>query len=101
MAITFLEERKIQKRFIWIFGVIILISFLIIWQGFFTKEKTIPSGEISKPAKKIEIDFDIFKNSVFIALEPFEEIKAIGEKIEVGREDPFAPYPPALPSVNE
>jgi len=100
MAITFLEERKIQKRFILILGIILLIIALVIWQGFFVKEKSIwEAGEVLKPAKKIEINFEILKSPVLKGLEPFEEIKTYEEEIsegvvteKIGRENPFLPY---------
>ncbi len=100
MAITFLEERKIQKRFILILGIILLIIVLVIWQGFFVKEKPIrEAGEVLKPAKKIEINFEILESPVLKGLQPFEEIKTYEEEIsegavteKIGRENPFLLY---------
>jgi len=105
MAITFLEERKIQKRFILILGIILLIIVLVIWQGFFVKEKPLwetgkwSPGEIVEPAKKVEIDFEILESPILKGLEPFEEIKTYEEEIsegvvteKIGRENPFLPY---------
>lgn len=92
MAITFLEERKIQKRFILILGIILLIIVLVVWQGFFVKEKPILPGEIGKPSKKVEIDFEILESPILKGLQSFEEIKPIEAGIKIGRENPFAPY---------
>jgi hypothetical protein len=92
MAITFLEERKIQKRFIFILGIILLIIVLVIWQGFFVKEEPILPGEIAKPSKKVEINFKILESPILKGLQPFEEIEPIGEEVEIGRENPFVPY---------
>ena len=92
MAITFLEERKIQKRFILILGTILLIIVLVIWRGFFVKEKPISPGEIVEPAKRVEIDFEILESPILKGLEPFEEIEPIEAGIEIGRENPFLPY---------
>jgi len=99
VAITFLEKRKIQKRFILILGIILLIIVLIIWQGFFAKEKPVLPGEVLKPAKKVKIDFDILESPILKGLQPFEEIKTYEEEIsegvvteKIGRENPFIPY---------
>jgi len=99
MAITFLEERKIQKYFVYILGIILLIIVLIIWQGFFVEEKPISPGEIVKPNKSIEIDFEILESPILKGLQPFEEIEPFKEVIvegevikKIGRENPFVPY---------
>ena len=92
MAITFLEKRKIQKRFILILGIVLFVIVLVIWQGFFVKEKPIFLGEIVKPSKKVEIDFETLESPILKGLRPFEEIAPIGEEVEIGRENPFVPY---------
>jgi len=92
MAITFLEERKIQKYLVWILGIILLIISLVIWRGFFVKETPVLPEEIVKPSKKIEINFDILESSILKGLQPFEEIEPAGEEVEIGRENPFMPY---------
>jgi len=99
MAITFLEKRKIQKSFILILGIILLIIALVIWRGFFVKEKLVLPGEILKPSKKVEINFEILESPILKGLQPFEEIKTYEEEIsegvvteKIGRENPFLPY---------
>jgi hypothetical protein len=94
MDITLLEERKVQKRFILVLVIILLIIALIIWQGFFVEEKPVLPGEIVKPSKKIEIDFEILESPIIKGLQPFEEIGSIEAGIEIGRENPFVPYLP-------
>lgn len=94
MAITFLEKRKIQKYFILILGITLLIIALVIWQGFFVKEKLVLPGEILKPSKKVEIDFEILESPILKGLQPFEKIPPLGEEVEIGRENPFMPYSP-------
>ena len=98
MAITFLEERKIQKYLVWILGIVLLIIALVIWRGFFVKEIPVSPEEIVKPSKKIEINFDILESSILKGLQPFEEIEQIGEEVEIGRENPFRPYFPPIKS---
>ena len=100
MAITFLEERKVQRRYILIFLLVILITGWVVWRGLFVKEQpqVFPAG-VLKQAKKVEIDFKIFENPILQGLQPFEEIKTYEEEIsggeaieKVGRENPFVPY---------
>ena len=95
MAITFLEERKIQKRFIVIFGIILFIIALVIWRGFFVKEEPTFPGEIVEPVKKVEINFEILEGPILKGLEPFEGIEPIEAGIGIGRKNPFLPYSPS------
>lgn len=89
MAITFLEKRKRLKSLIPVLVIVILITGLIIWRGFFVKEKPF-LPEIIKPAKKIEIDFQALKSPQLEELQPFEKTPPFEE--EPGRENPFTPY---------
>lgn len=99
MAVTFLQKRKIQRYLIPIFIILILITIIVIWRGFFVKEEPILPEKVLIPPKKIEIDFGVLKSPVLEELQPFEEIKPFeevvveGEVIEkLGRENPFLPY---------
>lgn len=99
MAITFLEERKIQRRYILIFLLIILITGWVVWRGAFTKEQPVSPAGVSKPAKKVELDFKILESPILQELRLFEEIKTYEEEIsggeaieKVGRANPFLPY---------
>jgi hypothetical protein len=90
--VTFIEERKKQKRLIYIFIIILLITFLVLWQGFLKKTKIKPQ-EVGTPVStggKIKINFGTLENPI---LKEFQDFKMIppfeGEK---GRENPFLPY---------
>ena len=98
MAITFLERRKLQRRYLIIFGLIILVTVLIFWRGFLVKEKPVFPGEIPE-MKRVNIDFKILENPILKGLRSFEEIApfkgaAVEEEMtgKVGRENPFLPY---------
>jgi hypothetical protein len=98
MAITFLEKRKIQRRYIIIFGIVLLVTILVIWRGFFVEKKPVFLGEVTK-TKKVELDFKILENPILKELQPFEEIEPFREVIveeeiieKIGRENPFVPY---------
>ena len=87
----FLEKTKKQKYLLIVFLVVILITALVIWRGFFIKEK--PSEKvISKPKREIQIDFETLKNPILENFEPVEKIIPLGPEIEIGRENPFLPY---------
>jgi hypothetical protein len=61
MAITFVEERKKQKKMLIIFGFLIAITVVVLARGLL-KRIPLPSmtgGQISSTFKKIEIDFTI------------------------------------------
>jgi len=91
MAILFLEKTKKQKYLIIVFLVVILITALVIWRGFFIKEK--PSEKvISKPKREIQIDFETLKNPILKEFQPIEKIIPLGPEIEIGRENPFISY---------
>ena len=100
MAITFLEERKVQRRYVLIFLLLILIAGWVVWRNLFVKEQqqVFPAGVLEQ-AKKIELDFKILDNPILQELWLFEEIKTYEEEIsggeaieKVGRENPFVPY---------
>ncbi len=90
--VTFIEERKKQKRLILVFVGTLLITILILWWGYFRKEKvTFPKGEGEAiPPTKIEINFEIMEKLRNLKLSPFEEIKTF--EGETGRKNPFLPY---------
>ena len=71
-----------------VFGIVILITILVLWGGFLGKEE--PIIDIERPIKKIEIDFKVLESPVFKELQPFEKIPPFEE--EIGRENPFTPY---------
>ena len=92
MAITFVEERKKQKKLLLVFGFVVAITVTVLAQGLLKRIPFSPmtDGEISPTFKKIEIDFTLLESNNLKDLEPFEEIKPFEGKI--GRENPFLPY---------
>lgn len=88
MALPLFQERERKKYLSWVFVIVILAGALWFSRGFLIKP--IPSLP-SKPVKKtVEMNFKIFSNPAFQALQPFEEILPFEE--ELGRENPFLPY---------
>lgn len=101
MAIVFLQQKKIQKNLILVFGLVLLITVIVIWRGFFKEEKKVYTTETIIPSQKeVKINFEILETPILQKLQLFPEIKPFketppaegkpGEK--VGRENPFTPY---------
>jgi len=90
MAITFIEKRRRLRYLFPVLVIIVLITGIILWQGFFVEEKPVlPPIEVV-PAKKIVINFEIFKHPLLEKLQPLEAIPLF--EGEVGRENPFLLY---------
>jgi len=94
--ITFLEKRKFQRNLIIIFAVIVLITFFVLWQGFFVEEKSTLEEMPEILIKKVEINLEVLeKNPLLKEFLPFEEIKPFevtSPEEKTGRENPFIPY---------
>ncbi len=86
MAIVFSEKQKQQQYLILVFVVVAIITALVFYFGVFKKPEQ-ESIIILAPAKKAEIDFNVFKNPVLSKLQPFEEVPEF--EGEIGRENPF------------
>jgi hypothetical protein len=90
------QRMKKQRSLIIVFFIILAITFLILYFGYFRKEKISPSplpAEVPKeisPQMKIEINFSVFESPIFKLLRPFEKIEPPKPE-EIGRENPFLP----------
>ena len=89
MAIQFVQKRKRQKYLVIIFGIIFLITAIVLWYGFFKKEGIAPSNFLT-PLKEVKIDFDFLDSVIFSELNEFDKILPFDE--EAGRKNPFLPY---------
>lgn len=100
MAITFLQQKRTQKTLTFILVLVVLVTAIVIWWGFFKKEKgLLPEEAIILPQKEVKIDFEILKNKALEELQPFSRIEPFqetllteGEEEKLGRENPFIPY---------
>lgn len=92
MAVTFVEERKRQKKLLTAFGFLIVIIIVVLAQGFLKRLVTESIGikPVVSSFRKVEIDFTILESQDVKDLESFEEIKPFEDKL--GRENPFVPY---------
>jgi len=91
MPVNFIQEKKKQKYLIISFGIILLVSFVVLWFGYFKKTKSVfPQIPINHYYREIKINFDVFKNALLKEFQPFE--KATPFEGEKGRDNPFLPY---------
>ena len=80
---------------------VLVITAIVVWQGFFKEEEVSVEEEVILiPEREIEINYGVLESQIleklqsFTEIEPFEEIPlAEGEEgEEIGRENPFSPY---------
>lgn len=90
MAITFQKREEKQRYLIFAFLIIILVAFLVLYFGFFRKQKPSFLPPTLHQPPRIEINFETLKKPFLKELLPFEEIKPF--EGEIGRENPFLPY---------
>lgn len=89
MAVKFIREKKKQKYLILVLSIVVLVTSVILWQGFFKKEKPVsPTPGLS--FREIRINFDMLESPLLKELQPFEGIPSFVE--ERGRENPFLSY---------
>jgi len=103
MAIVFTQQKKNQRILIFVFFAILLITAIIVWQGFFNKEEELSGENVVLSQEEIKIDFNVLKSPLLKELQSFSEIEplkgsttTVKGKIETtgkkGRENPFLPY---------
>ncbi len=82
---------QIQKYLPHILIGVLLIIAIIVWQGFFKKEKVFFPSVVFTP-QIIEIDFEILENPFLDDLQEFGKIELPEGEIETGRNNPFISY---------
>jgi hypothetical protein len=97
------KKKRRQRNLIIVFLISSLVTFSVLYFGFFKKEKPVrvlppevitpegvPSPGVVVKEKKVAIDFSIFENPLLKELQPFEKIESPKPE-DVGRENPFSP----------
>jgi hypothetical protein len=92
-----IKRTKRQRNLIIVFFVVLIVTILILYFGYFKKEKSVKvlPQEIITPEreivleKKIEIDFSVFENPILKELQPIEKISSPNQE-EIGKENPFS-----------
>lgn len=90
MAITFIQEKKKQKRLTLALALIVFAILFIVWWGLLREKTPSPTISIRTSSSGIEIDWEVLKDPKIEELQPFEKITPFEE--EIGRENPFIPY---------
>ena len=94
MAITFVEKQKTERKQLLMVGLVLIITGIVVWWGFFREASDIlDEDSIVIPKKQIKIDFEVFETGVFQKLQSFSIIELSTTTEEsAGRENPFLPY---------
>lgn len=89
----FIEEKQKQKRLIYVLLLMLVITGLVLWYGFFRQAGESEEIEIGAPefAQPLQFDFSILERPLLKQLNDFEEIEPF--EGEPGRENPFIPPP--------
>ena len=96
MAINFLQQKKKQKIVLVGFVLVVLVTSVVLWRGFFTTAQVpqILQSSGGQSFKRADIDFTLFTNPIFEKIPaplppaPFPE--------NIGRANPFLPSLPAV-----
>lgn len=105
MAIVFVQQNKKQKVLIFILIAALLVTGVVVWQGFSGEQKTgqevFLEENTALSQDDININFEIFKNPLLKDFQEFSEIEPLNESTTTvggvapekrGRENPFLPY---------
>jgi Na+/melibiose symporter-like transporter len=92
MPISFIQQKKKQKQLFLIVGIVLAITALVLWFGYFREpeESFTPPAEITSFVKDIKVDFEVLKNPFLKEFNIFEKIPPF--EGEAGRKNPFLPY---------
>ena len=92
MALNFLQQKKKQKIVLAGLVIVILITSVVLWRGFFTTESSIEIRQSSglQSLKRANIDFSLFDNPIFERIQAPPPPAPLPENI--GRENPFLPF---------
>ena len=91
MPVNFFQQRKRQKFLAPIVLIVLGLTFIILWFGYFKKEEPSTEVEVSTSVlQEIKINFEVLENPLLKELQPFAEITPYEGPI--GRENPFLPY---------
>lgn len=88
MAVDFVQKNKKQKYLFITVIVLAVVTFVILWFGYFNKAEELPNVEsIYINKKNIKIRYEILESPILKELAPFES--APPYEGELGRENPF------------
>ena len=85
MALIFVKEKRKQQYMFLAFFAVVLITAVVLWQGFLKKPKT--AALPTAPRREIKINFELLGSETIKKLQPFSPIPPFGGT--AGRENPF------------
>ena len=88
---TFTQQRKRDQILILLFFGVLLVTSIVLWQGFSKKgAKVLPPETNILPTKQVEIRFDVLKGQGLETLQAKPEPSPL--PVRIGRENPFVPF---------
>jgi hypothetical protein len=86
--VTIQEKAKRQRILLGVFFIVLSITFLILYFGYFRKGKVEVTPQV--PKREIKIDLTPLQNPILKELQPIEQIEPVKPE-DIGRENPFSP----------
>jgi len=88
MAVDFIQKNKKQKYLLFIVLGLAVVTFIILWFGYFNKEEELPTVEgVYIEKKNTKINYELLENPLLKELVPFESAPSYDGNL--GRENPF------------
>jgi hypothetical protein len=86
--VTIQEKAKRQRILLGVFFIVLSITFLILYFGYFRKGRV--EFTPLAPKREIKIDLTPLQNPILKELQPIEQIEPVKPE-DIGRENPFSP----------
>lgn len=88
MAVDFVQKNRKQKYLLFIVVGLAVVTFIILWFGYFNKAEELPGQESVYIIKKnIRIEYETLESPLLKELSPFESAPLY--EGDMGRENPF------------
>lgn len=87
MAITFTQKSKIQQYIAIAIGVLLLVTAVVVWQGFLSNGISEVSQVSFPPPRTVEVDLEVLDSTLFLEIQEPSLRITIPENI--GRDNPF------------
>ena len=88
MAVDFIQKNRKQKYLLFIVLGLAVVTFIILWFGYFNKEEELPTVEgVYIEKKNVKINYELLENPLLKELVPFESAPSYDGNL--GRENPF------------
>lgn len=89
MAITFTEQRKLQRNLLAALGGFFFLTIFVVWWGFLREPSPSLPPTILPPARTVKINFEVFDSEAFTSMT--EPLLQVIPPETIGRQNPFLP----------